>query len=112
MHSALGGQNTISLTPSRIFATLDTSSVIGGNALSPPQKQISVHVPKADKFDFTCFIKFLIKLGIKCFPGIDSKSQAVLFTVEKFILPLLNSHKDERTHQTTLLTKLITLVNS
>jgi hypothetical protein len=86
--------------------------MIEGSALSPAPKQVSVILPKADKFDFTCFIKFIIKLGIKCFPGIEQKTQGVILTVEKFILPLLNSHRDQRTQQSTLLSKLISLVNS
>ena len=69
-------------------------------------------MPKADKFDFVCFVKFLIKLGIKCLPNTESKTLAVLLTVEKFILPLLNKHNDLRSKQNNNLIKLITLVNS
>jgi len=76
LNSGFGATNTISLTPSRIFATLDTHSSIFGNwnILSPQPGQVAINIPKADKFDFTCFVKFLIKLGIKCFPGIEEKS--------------------------------------
>ena len=47
---------------------------MGSNKLQKGQKNIAIHIPKNDKFDFTCFIKFLIKLGIKCFPGFEEKS--------------------------------------
>jgi len=67
---------------------------------------------KNDKFDFTCFCKFLIQLSIKCFPGVEQQSQALLIMSEKFILPLLTLLKDDRSVQNSHLTKLITLVNS
>jgi hypothetical protein len=38
-------------------------------------------------------------MGIKCFPGVDQPSQAVIILVEKFILPLLKLLKDERSVQ-------------
>lgn len=67
---------------------------------------------RSDKFDFPSFIKFLIQLGLKCFPAIENQSQAVLILAEKFMLPLLTMLKDDRSVQNSYLTKLITLVNS
>lgn len=51
-------------------------------------------------------------MGIRCFPGVESQSQAVIILVEKFILPLLNLLKDERSVQNSFMQRLITLVNS
>ena len=57
-------------------------------------------------------MKFLIKLGLKCLPQVDDKPQAVLVTVEKFIIPLLTNIKDDRSVQNTKLNKLIQLANT
>jgi len=65
-----------------------------------------------EKFDFSCFIKFLIKIGLKCFPECESNSQSVLYTVEQYILPLLGKVNVERSVQNTRLTKLIALANT
>lgn len=56
----------------------------------------SARSPTRDKFDFPCFVAFLIKLGPKVFPKVDDMKQAVLHTVEQFILPLLHKQKDGR----------------
>lgn len=64
----------------------------------------------SDKFDFACFIKFLIQLGIRCFPAVENQTQAVLILIEKFVLPLLSKNTD-RSVQAATLQKLITLVN-
>ena len=47
--------------------------------------------PHLDKFDFPCFVTFLIKVGPKVYPEINESQQAVRCFIEDFILPLYNS---------------------
>lgn len=68
------------------------------------------HTASNEKFDFGCFIKFLIQLGIKCFPGVSDQTQAVLILIENLVLPLLRQTTDRSLQQANL-SKLITLVN-
>jgi hypothetical protein len=51
-------------------------------AIISPARCTSPEVMKREKFDFACFIMFWIKIGQKCFPDINNKSQAVLLTIE------------------------------
>ncbi len=55
-----------------------------------------------------------MKLGLKCFPDqLENRDQAVLQTVNQYILPLLKKKKkDLRSTQNPLLAKLIYLVNT
>lgn len=56
--------------------------------------------PTKDKFDFPCFIAFLIKLGPRIFPDLaQTPKAAVLLTVEQFILPLSMKQNDGRSIQ-------------
>ena len=41
-----------------------------------------------DKFDFACFVAFLIKLSPKVYPQISDTQVAVKNLIEDFILPL------------------------
>lgn len=55
---------------------------------------------------------FWIKAGQQCFPGVDDKSQAVLITVEQFVLPLANKVDASRQVQNERVTKLIAVANT
>ena len=69
--------------------------------------------PTKDKFDFPCFIAFLIKLGPRIFPDLAQTAKAaVLLTVEQFILPLSGRKSDGRSIQNSQVSKLVNLVNS
>lgn len=46
--------------------------------------------PHLDKFDFPCFVTFLIKLGPKVYPDINESLISVKNLIEDFILPLYN----------------------
>ena len=47
--------------------------------------------PHLDKFDFPCFVTFLIKLGPKVYPEITETQQSVKCLIEDFILPVYNN---------------------
>ncbi len=87
----------------------------GGNALGSllsPTRATSPEILRKERFDFSCFIMFWIKIGQKCYPDLGDKSQAVLLTIEQFVLPLLNQVSKNRQIQNTRLTKLITVANT
>ena len=69
--------------------------------------------PTRDKFDFPCFIAFLIKLGPKVYPKLsENPKSAVLLLVEQFVLSLLGRQNDGRSIQNTQVSRLVNLVNS
>ena len=64
-----------------------------------------------DKFDFPCFITFLIKLGPKVYPDIVDNSVSVKCLIEDFILPLYKSVAEAKQVHNKQISKLINLVN-
>jgi hypothetical protein len=85
------------------------ASILGkGRALSPNYNANRTR----DHFDFSAFVKFLIKIRIKCLPQVQDKPEAVLMVVEKYILPLQQNLKDDRAIQNSKLNKLIQLANT
>ena len=85
-----------SITPSQraenTFRSDFSSPAYMSSTMRPADRSgsCSARSPARDKFDFPCFVAFLIKLGPRVFPKMKDMKQAVLHTVEQFILPLLS----------------------
>ena len=67
--------------------------------------------PTLDKFDFPCFVTFLIKLGPKVYPEINESQLAVSSLIEDFIMPLYQNVSEAKQAQNNQISKLINLVN-
>ena len=52
-----------------------------------------------DKFDFPCFISFLIKLGPKVYPHINENHVSIKNLIEDFILPLYGKVSEAKLEQ-------------
>jgi hypothetical protein len=88
---------------SQYQSVMSGPSTAANRALSPDDNYYKTR----EQFDFPAFVKFLIKLGIKILPQIESKSQAVLVTVEKYIVTLLNHSKTDSSVKNSRLNKMI-----
>ena len=64
------------------------------------------------KFDFPCFITFLIRLAPKVYSQANDEQVAVTSLIEDFILPLFNKVTDAKQDESNKIGKLINLVNS
>ena len=60
----------------------------GGGSVSATRAKVD---PQLDKFDFPCFVTFLIKLGPKVYPDINESQVAVKCLIDDFIMPLYRS---------------------